>query len=347
MRVARFHTPGDLRLEEAPEPVPARGEIVVRVRACSMCGTDLKIVDHGHHRLTAPRVLGHEIAGEVAEVGAEVTGWRPGERVQVAAATGCGNCPDCSQGQMTVCPNRKNFGYDYDGGFAEYLLVPASVLAAGGVNRVPAGVSFAEASVAEPLACVLNAQQLAGVGAGDDVLIVGAGPVGCLHARLARRQAAARVFLADLGRPERLGLAAALIAPEAAIDAADTDLVSEVMRLTGGRGADVVIVCAASGQAQQQAVRMAARRGRVTLFAGLPKGSNAVSLDTNLIHYREMHLVGAAGASPAQNAQALELLGTGQVAVADLITCTFPLAEIHAALNVLRQGAAIKVTVEP
>lgn len=91
MRVARFHTPGDLRLEEAPEPVPGHGEIVVRVRACSMCGTDLKIVDHGHRRLTAPRVLGHEIAGEVAEVGAEVTGWRPGDQVQVAAATGCGN----------------------------------------------------------------------------------------------------------------------------------------------------------------------------------------------------------------------------------------------------------------
>src|SRR5207249_3187042 len=147
------------------------------------------------------------------------------------------------------------------------------------VNRVPAGVSFAEASVAEPLACVLNAQQLVGVGAGDDVVVIGAGPVGCLHARLARRQAAARVFLADLGRSERLSLAASLIAPEAAIDAADTDLAGEVMRLTGGRGADVVIVCAASGQAQQQAVRMAARRGRVSLFAGLPKGSNAVSLD--------------------------------------------------------------------
>ena len=109
------------------------------------------------------------------------------------------------------------------------------------------------------------------------MLIIGAGPVGCLHARL--------------------GLAAALVAPEAAIDAVDTDLVGEVMRLTGGRGADVVIVCAASGRAQQQAVRMAARRGRVSLFAGLPKGSNAVSLDTSLIHYREVRLVGAAGAT--------------------------------------------------
>lgn len=347
MRVARFHAPGDVRLEDAPEPVPGRGEIVVRVRACSMCGTDLKIVIHGHHRLAAPRVLGHEIAGEVAAAGADMAGWRPGDRVQVAAATGCGKCPDCGRGQMTACPDLKTFGYDYDGGFAEYLLVPASVLAASGVHRIPAGVSFAEASVAEPLGCVLNAQQLARVGAGDDVVVIGAGPVGCLHARLARRQAAARVFLADLGRPERLGLAAALIVPDAAIDAADTDLVSEVMRLTGGRGADVVIVCAASGRAQQQAVQMAARRGRVSLFAGLPKGSNAVSLDTNLIHYREAHLVGAAGASPAQNAQALELIGTGQVAVADLITCTFPLAEIHPALDILRQGAALKVTVEP
>ncbi len=138
-----------------------------------------------------------------------------------------------------------------------------------------------------------------------------------------------------------------LAAADAAIDAARIDLVSEVRRLTGGRGADVVIAGAASQVVQQQAVRMAAARGRVSLFAGLPKGSGAVSLDTNLIHYRELRVTGVTGASPSQNTQALALIGTGQVAAGDLITHRFPLEEIHAALGALRDGAAIKITVEP
>jgi L-iditol 2-dehydrogenase len=347
MRAARFHAPGDLRLEDVPRPVPARDEITVRVRACSMCGTDLKIVTHGHHRIAAPRTLGHEIAGEIAEAGADVAGWQPGDRVQVAAAIGCGQCADCGQGQPTVCPDLRTFGYYYDGGFAGYLLVPARVLAVGGVHRIPGQVSFAEASVTEPLACVINGQRLAGLRAGDDVVVIGAGPIGCLHARLARSQGAARVFLADHARPARLAVASALVHPDVALDAAGGDLADQVMDLTGGRGADVVIVCAASAQAQQLAVRMAARRGRVSLFAGLPGGRQAVSLDTNLIHYRELRVAGAAGASPAQNGQALDLIGAGQVAVADLITRRFPLAGIHAALDVLRSGEAIKVTIEP
>lgn len=347
MQVARFHAAGDLRLEEAPEPVPGPGDLVVRVRNCSMCGTDLKIVTHGHHRIAGPRILGHEIAGQVTETGPGVAGWRPGDRIQVAAATGCGHCRDCAAGAMNMCPDRRTFGYDFDGGFARYLLVPARVLAVGGVSRIPAEVSFAEASAAEPLACAVNAQDLAGVGPGDDVAVISAGPAGCMHARLARARGAGRVFLADLRNAGRLALATALVAPDAAIDAGTTDLVDEVLRLTGGRGADVVIVCAASTVAQQQALRMTARRSRVSLFAGLPKDSGPVSLDTNLIHYRELHVLGGTGATPAQNAAALDLIATGQVAVADLITHRFGLADIHAALDVIKQGTAIKATIEP
>jgi L-iditol 2-dehydrogenase len=118
MQVARFHAAGDLRLEEAPEPVPGPGDLVVRVRNCSMCGTDLKIVTHSHHRIAGPRILGHEIAGQVTETGPGVTGWRPGDRIQVAAATGCGRCRDCAAGAMNMCPDLRTFGYDFDGGFA-------------------------------------------------------------------------------------------------------------------------------------------------------------------------------------------------------------------------------------
>jgi L-iditol 2-dehydrogenase len=344
MKVARFYAPGDLRLEEAPEPEPGPGEVKIRVRNCSTCGTDVKIFNHGHHHLVPPRVIGHEIAGDV--VSSNVDEWAPGDRVQVIAAVPCGECPDCRRGSMTVCPNQTSVGYHYDGGFAEYLVVPAAVLKVDGLNRVPDGVSFAEASIAEPLACVLNGQELAGVGPGDDVVVVGAGPIGCLHVRLARSRGARRVFLVDINRA-RLDMSAALVAPDAAICGSEVDTVDTVLKLTDGRGADVVITAAASGAAQQDAVQMAARSGRVSLFGGLPKTAPTITLDSNLVHYRELVLVGANGSSPTHNKRALDLIATGQVPVLDLITHRLPLADLHEALDLVATGEAIKVTIEP
>src|ERR1043165_3157366 len=185
MKAARFYAPGATRLEEVPDPECGPGDVVIRVRNCSTCGTDVKISRHGHHHIVPPRTMGHEIAGEIVEVGDDVEGWNVGDRVQVIAAVPCGVCADCRAGHMTICPNQTSMGYHYDGAFATFCRVPAQVLAVNGLNRIPANVSFAEASVAEPLACVINGQQLVGVGKGDDVVILGAGPIGCLHVRAA------------------------------------------------------------------------------------------------------------------------------------------------------------------
>ncbi|MCW2875987.1 MAG: alcohol dehydrogenase [Sphaerisporangium sp.] len=346
MKVARFHAPGDIRVEDAPEPSPGPGEVKIRVRNCSTCGTDVKIFKHGHHHIRPPRVMGHEIAGEIAELGEGVSGWAAGDRVQVIAAIPCGRCDDCLRGRMTVCPNQESMGYHFDGGFAEYTVVPAKVLAVDGLNRIPDGVGFAEASVAEPLACVLNGQELARVGDGDDVVILGAGPIGCLHVRLARSRGAGRVFLADLN-PERLEMAAERVRPDAVISGRNADVVDEVLKLTGGRGADVVITAAASGAAQEQALQMAARQGRVSFFGGLPKDDPIIALDSNLVHYRELTIVGANGSSPRHNARALDLIATGAVPVSDLITHRIPLAEVLEGIDIVSRGTAIKVTVEP
>lgn len=344
MKVARFHAPGDVRLEEAPEPSPGPGEVKLRVRNCSTCGTDVKIYKHGHHHIRPPRVMGHEIAGEVAEVGDGVTGWAPGDRVQVIAAIPCGQCEECRRGHRTVCPNQESMGYHYDGGFAEYTIVPAKVLAVDGLNRIPDGVGFAEASVAEPLACVLNGQELARVGEGDDVVVMGAGPIGCLHVRLARSRGAARVFLVDLNA-ERLAMSAERVAPDAALTG--TDVVDQVLKLTNGRGVDVVITAAASGAAQEQALQMAARQGRISFFGGLPKDNPVIACDSNLVHYRELTIVGANGSSPAHNARALDLIASGAVPVADLITHHLPLADVLEGIDIVSRGTAIKVTIEP
>ena len=334
MKVARFHAPGDIRVEDAPEPVAGPGELKIRVRNCSTCGTDVKIFKHGHHHIRPPRVMGHEIAGEVVGTG---------ERVQVIAAIPCGTCEECRRGRRTVCPNQESMGYHYDGGFAEYMVIPAKVRAVDGVNTIPSGVGFAEASVAEPLACVLNGQSLARVGAGDDVVVMGAGPIGCLHVRLARARGAARVFLVDVNA-ERLAMAADLVRPDAVVD---TDAVDQVLKLTGGRGADVVITAAASGAAQEQALRMAARQARISFFGGLPKDAPIIALDSNLVHYRELTIVGANGSSPAHNAEALRLIAEGLVPVGDLITHRLPLSQVLDGIDLVSRGAAIKVTIEP
>jgi L-iditol 2-dehydrogenase len=346
MRVVRFHAPGDVRIEEAPEPTAGSGEVKLRVRACSTCGTDVKIFKFGHHHIVPPRIMGHEIAGEIVEVGEGVVGFAPGDRVQVIAAIPCGQCAECRRGRMTVCPNQESMGYHYEGGFAEYLVVPAKVLAVDGLNRIPDTVSFAEASVAEPLACVLNGQTLARVGEGDDVVVMGSGPIGCLHVRLARARGAARVFLVDINT-ERLHLAAGLVHPDATVSSAQVDVVDEIGKLTDGRGADVVITAAASGAAQEQAIAMAARQGRISFFGGLPKDNPVIACDSNLVHYRELTIVGANGSNPSHNAQALRLIASGAVPVADLITHRLPLEQTLAAFDIVARGEAIKVTIEP
>ncbi|QUX29769.1 zinc-dependent dehydrogenase [Nocardiopsis akebiae] len=346
MLVARFYAPGDIRLEQAPEPTAGPGQLKIAVVNCSTCGTDVKISRHGHHHIRPPRVIGHEIAGRIVEVGEGVTGWAEGDRVQVIAAIPCGTCVECSDGRFTVCSRQESMGYHYDGGFAEYMIIPESVLAVDGVNRVPDNIDLAEASVAEPLACVLNGQEIAGVGEGDTVVVMGAGPIGCLHVRLARARGAAKVYLVDINRG-RLDMSADIVQPDASVCGGETDAVEEVLRLTDGRGADVVITAAASGRAQEDALRMVSRSGRISFFGGLPKDAPIIQLDSNAVHYREISIFGANGSSPEHNRRALELISSGAVPVADLITERMSLSDVHKAIETVASGTAIKVTIQP
>jgi L-iditol 2-dehydrogenase len=346
MKVARYYAPEDLRIEEARVPEPAPGELLLKVHNCATCGTDVKIYYHGHHHIVPPRVIGHEVAGEVVALGAGTEGFAEGDRVQLIAAVPCGDCRECRRGNMTVCERLTSIGYHYDGGFAEYLVVPELVLRVGGLNRIPAHVSYEEAAMTEPLACVLNGQELARVGEGDDVVVIGTGPIGCLHARLARARGASSVTIVERS-PERLALAVERVRPDGAVLAGEEDPVRAVRELTDGRGADVVLVAAASGAAQEQALQMVAPRGRVSLFAGLPKDAPTITLDANLVHYRELSVVGAAGSTPAHNAAALGLIADDEVPVLDLITHRMPLERVHEAIAGVRSGAGIKYVIAP
>ena len=348
MLALRFYAPEDLRLEDVPEPTCGTDEVKIRVKNCSTCGTDVKIRKNGHQNLTPPRIIGHEIAGEVVEVGSGVGGdWKPGDRVQVIAAVPCGKCHECRKGWMAVCQNQTSVGYQYDGGFAEYMIVPREVLAVDGMNRIPDGVGFAEASAAEPFACAINAQEQLGIEPGDDVVIFGAGPIGCMHVRIARGvHGAGRIILVDINS-ERLKMSADAVQPDVVINASEVNIVEEILKLTGGRGADVVITATPANITQEQAVSMAARNGRISFFGGLPKTNPTITLDSNLVHYRQLHIHGANGSAPEHNRRALDYIASGEVPVADLITRRIRLRDVMDAFGIVERGEAIKVTVEP
>ena len=348
MLALRFHSPGDVRLEDIPEPVCGADEVKIRVRNCSTCGTDVKIRANGHVNITRVTTMGHEIAGEVVEVGPDaVGGFAVGDRVQVIAAVPCGDCHECRKGWMAVCQNQTSVGYQYDGGFAEYMIVPPEVLRVDGLNRIPDGVGFDEASAVEPFACAINAQEQLGIEEGDFTVVFGAGPIGCMHIRIARGvHRVGTVVLVDVNA-ERLAMSAEAVQPDVVIDASEVDVVEEVMRLTEGRGADVIITATPANVTQEQAIAMAARNGRISFFGGLPKTNPTITCDSNLVHYRQLHIHGANGSAPEHHKAALAYIASGQIPVKDLITRHVPLDRALDALDIVAKGEAIKVTVEP
>lgn len=346
MKAAMFEGPGNLNIIDTEELKPSDKEIKIRVESCATCGTDAKIFHHGHPRLEPPQIIGHEIAGEIVEIGREQSGFSLGDRVQIIAAIPCEDCWACQAGRQGICINQTSMGYQYAGGFAEEMIVPESVITANGVNQIPEGLSFDEASVAEPLACALNAQKLIAVGPGDTVLVMGAGPIGCLHVRLARALGAIKVILADVNGA-RLRLSADKVTPDRAVDMSSENLEDVVLSETLGVGPSVVITAAPSGAAQEQAIKMVSPGGRISFFGGLPKDKPMISVDSNLVHYKELVLAGANGSSPAQNKEALQIIASGAVPVADLITHRLPLEKVTDAIAAVTSGEAIKVVIKP
>jgi len=332
MKAAMFKGPQDLSVIDVDLPKIKDDEILIKVYACATCGTDAKIFHHGHQRLTPPQIIGHEIAGQVTEIGKNITKTKVGDRVQVIAAIPCGDCWTCNQGKMTICRNQLSMGYQFPGGFAEYMIIPKEVVVVDGVNKIPDNVSYDEASVTEPLACAINAQELVKVTKGDVVLVMGAGPIGCLHVQLARANGATKVFLADINAG-RLKLSADVVKPDVAIDMSKEDIVKKSLELTDGIGPTVVITAAPAGQAQEQAISLVAPGGRISFFGGLPKDKPFINCDSNLVHYKELFLVGANGSSPQHNKMALEMISSGKVRVEDLITHRVPLSEVNKAIR--------------
>ena len=341
MKAAVLQAPGKLELKEEKPLTCPEGGLLLKTMACSICSTDVKMYLHGHRDLVYPRILGHEVAGEVAESRA-ASGFKPGDRVQLFPGICCGECPSCRRGADNQCHHIGIIGFNYDGGFADYIAVPAESVIGGGVNHLPDGLSYEETTLAEPLASCINSQQLCNVSEGDSVLILGAGPLGLLQALLAKHNGATKIIIAE-PLAARLVISS-IVTVDRMIDISKEELAKVVAEETDGRGVDVIL--AASGGADVAMLPpLLAPRGRLCLFSGLPRQGAVIPLDANLIHYHELSITGAYGSTAAQNRLAVELIASGEIPVNQLITGRFRLDEIEEGIEYTAGRVGLKAVI--
>ncbi len=341
MKAALLRGPGDLSVEEVRTPEIGPDEILLRVRASHVCGTDIRMYRHGSKAASAdaPLIPGHEISGVIERVGADVGGYSPGMRVAVAPNMGCGTCDICAGGNTQMCRSSQALGVTLHGGFAELMRIPAGAVAQGNVTPIPDSVSFAAAALAEPLSCVYNSFERCALEPGDTVLVIGAGPIGLMHARVHLMAGAARVIITDLSEQR---LAVCRHKEPRLMTLASEGLEARIAEITGGRGVDVCITACSAASAQRQAFELAGLNGRVIFFGGLPAGSENVSLNTNHIHYKQLTVTGTTRQSLAQYRRVLALIAAGLIGVDDLMTNVYPLEEIADAYRNVIAGTGLR-----
>ena len=341
MRAVVFHGPGDLREEEVPWPEPGAGEVVVKITAALTCGTDVKTLRRGHPVMIprVPTVFGHELAGVVTAVGAGVRHLHEGDHVVAANSAPCGECRPCLGGRPNLCEDL----LFVNGAYGEAIALPGRLVARNVVKHRPS-LPPARAAFAEPLACALLGIERGRVEDGQTVVIFGHGPLGCLLAMVAAARKARVIVVGKAGL--RLDRVAALKIAECVDATASSDLVADLRLMTGGRGGDVTIDATGRPEVWAQAMDAAGRGGTVVFFGGCAPGTT-VALDTRRVHYEELTLVGAFHHTPEMIRRAVELLDSGAVNPAGLLTHRMGLAGVRKALELMARGEALKVLIEP
>ena len=334
---------GLINVEEVPIPKINPDEILLKVKAASICGTDIKIKAFGHFKNPDEKkiILGHEVAGEIAEVGSNLKGFTKGARISLAPNIGCGVCWQCINGQSNYCEDYKAIGISMDGAFAEYMKIPSEYITQGNIVHLPDTISFEEASLGEPLSTVVCGAEAVNIAPPDVVLIIGAGPMGVLHIMMAKLRGAQKVIVSEINgtrRKQALDFGADIVInPEAG------NLKDVVTNVSYGRGADVIIIAAPSGKAQEESLDLIARQGRINFFGGLPKGRDIISFKSNIVHYRQIILTGTTGQSLAQYRKSIEIITAGNIDVRKLISARYPLKDAEKAFERAKSEDVFKI----
>ncbi|QIK56918.1 alcohol dehydrogenase catalytic domain-containing protein [Erysipelothrix sp. HDW6A] len=346
MKAAVLVGKSKFEIQEVDRPEIREDQIRIKVLSASLCGSDLRTYHHGHPKVTLPYIIGHEYVGVIDSIKDKTNTFKVGDVVTIHPAISCGKCEYCSEGDHNMCENRRVLGIAMPGAFAEYVNVPIEVIERGTIIKVPDDVDPAVATLSEPFVAVLNAHELLETTVGDDVVVLGAGPIGMFHCMLARNRGANRVVLADISQEKLKLVAKRGVADEYVYIESEEKLIEEIMEITKGKGASVVVVANTSPISAQQAVKVAAKFGRVMLFAGFPKANPNLGLDGNLIHYRQINVMGAYGSTPSQYQKAAQLLFQGKIDATNLITHHLPLEKINEGFDLMTSGEALKVVLD-
>ena len=352
MRAAIWDGPGEMSIGEVADATCPPTGVLVRVTACGICGTDVRTFYNGDRRVSAPWVLGHEISGELIEIGAgaaeEVaqSGLSVGDRVHCISTLWCGRCRLCRSGNEHLCVNGELMGFDHQGAYAETVAIPQIALK--NLFRIPDGLSDAHATFADPLSDAICGHKDIAVSLDDTVVVIGAGPVGTAHALISRLEGAGRVLLLETAAP-RLELARDILGDErmSYVDTSSADGIEAVRGATDGIGADVVIVACSSDVAQEQAMEMAAPRGRVLFFGGLPKGTTHMRFPSNILHYQEVQVHGSYASRHRDQVQALDMLANDLGGIRRVVSDVVDLDATPDAFPRIRSGEVLKVVVSP
>ena len=336
----------NIAVQDVAEPMLADGEVLLKISACSVCGTDLRTYRHGDRKIIPPRILGHEFCATVAESRAPEANVQIGDRVVMYIVIVDGRDRYVEMGRENLTAHRTTISYHHDGAFAPFMRVPAAAVQQGNLFKVTSDIPDDQMSLAEPLGCCMNAHSRLGIGLKDTVAVIGAGPIGIMHAALARLQGAQTVIVLD-NNPARLEMAKRFDIDAAVLVQTDGSHREQVWALTDGFGPDVVIVAVSAAAAQNDALEIAAKAGRVNFFAGLPKSNPVALLDVNQIHYKELVISGSYSEKKSDFQAAFALLHSGRFPAEKIITHHLPLARITEAFPLMESGAALKVCILP
>ena len=338
MRCAVLYGIKDLKLATRETIEPGDGEVLVKIKAAAICGTDIRMWQNGapnKHNI----VMGHEVAGDIESFGAGVEGYQIGDKVAVAPNFGCGTCDLCVAGRGHMCAGLKALGINMDGGFSEYMIVPAKAVRQGNISRLKKGTSYEQATIVEALACVYNGFETCNISPGESVLIIGAGPIGMMHAMLANMAGASKIILHDISE-QRLEFCKKTIGIKNIYHG--NGLKQYIMEETNEKGVDVLITACPSPDAQAASIELMANYGRINFFGGLPKTKEKVELNTNTIHYKNLIVTGSTRSSLAQYRKSLALVEEGVLDISPLVTDRFDLKDIVPALEYAAAGKGIK-----
>ena len=345
MKSVRYYGPKDIRIDDIPVPEIKSDELLVKIDACAVCGSDLKSFNVGNPRLNPPIVMGHEFTGAIVEAGSDVTDYKINDRIVMATSVSCGECLYCKKGWTNLCVNLAPMGFYFNGGMAEYTVIPSRAIKNGHVVKVPNGLKPDYAALAEPLSCAVNSIDKCYIQKGDTVLIMGAGPMAILNACVARYEGAGKIIMTEINEA-RLEQAAGFDI-DLLVNSAKEDVQEIVLNETNGMGADVVIVAAPAAQPQEQALSLVRKNGTVNLFASLPSGQSNLTLDSRLIHYNEIKLTGSSDSTAEHVEKAVEMLSDEKFPSAKIATHVLSLDDIHKAFDLMISGEALRVVLKP